>query len=88
MTSPTPKDTPPAGPAVDPVSGPAVPRTRDAPPTAGKIWRYAVISFCVIVAAAILYWLATGLAAHPPTSRTTQDALHGATGAPASGTVN
>ncbi|MGN6423575.1 MAG: hypothetical protein ACTHLA_09730 [Asticcacaulis sp.] len=58
-----------------------------APSQYGKIWRYAAISFLIIVAAAILYWIGEGMAAHPTQSDTTQGAINASRG-PAQPTIN
>jgi hypothetical protein len=59
-----------------------------APSQYGKIWRYAVISFCIIAAAALAYWVATSMAAHPTTSTRTQDAVDGVAASHIRPTVN
>ncbi|HWU50926.1 MAG TPA: hypothetical protein VN042_13670 [Asticcacaulis sp.] len=58
-----------------------------APTQYGKIWRYSVISFLIIIAAAIVYWVGAGMAAHPTRGDTTQDAINASRG-PAEPTMN
>jgi hypothetical protein len=58
-----------------------------APSQYGKIWRYAVIAFLIIIAAAVVYWIAHSVAAHPPSADTTQQAINASRG-PAEPTIN
>lgn len=49
-----------------------------APGQAGKIWRYSVVAFGLILLAALLLWVASAMMTPQPKVETTQDAMTGA----------
>lgn len=61
---------------------------RPASGQAGKIWRYGIVAFGLIVLAALLFWVASSMMTPQPKVETTQDALTGARSSSASPTVN